>query len=207
MKTSPETVIRRPGLIDYARTLKDMREFTEQRSENSADEIWFLEHPGVFTLGMNADRSHLLAAGDIPVIEADRGGHVTYHGPGQLVVYTLMDLGRNNLGIRKLVEALETAIIHTLANYGILAHGRRDAPGVYVGEAKIASLGLRIRKKCSYHGLAINVGMDLEPFSRINPCGFADLAVTQVSDLGGPDNPMRVADDLCPELMETLFQY
>ena len=202
----PDTILRRPGLVDYSRTLEKMRNFTEERSEESADEIWFLEHPRIFTLGMNADRSHLLAAGDIPVVEADRGGHVTYHGPGQLVVYVLLDLDRNNLGIRKLVEALEAATIATLAKYGITGHGRRDAPGVYVGEAKIASLGLRIRRKCSYHGLAINVGMDLEPFSRINPCGFENLAVTQVSDLGGPENPMQVADDLCPALLQNLIR-
>ncbi len=201
---SPATVIRRRGMVEYPRTLEQMRTFTDERGSGSPDEIWFLEHPPVYTLGMNADHSHVLAAGDIPVVETDRGGQVTYHGPGQLVVYTLLDLERNGLGIRALVEALEAATVATLGNYGIAAHGRRDAPGVYVGEAKIASLGLRIRRKCSYHGLAINIAMDLEPFSRINPCGFEGLAVTQIADLGGPDNTLQVANDLLPALLQAL---
>jgi len=191
-------------MVAYHQALERMRTYTDQRSEDSPDEIWWLEHPPVFTLGMNADRRHVRSPGDIPVVQVDRGGQVTYHGPGQLVVYTLLDLDRNRLGIRALVEALETATVTTLSGYGIRAHSRRDAPGVYVGDAKIASLGLRIRRKCSYHGLAVNVGMNLEPFSRINPCGFEHLAVTQISDQGGPHDPMQVADDLCPVLLEAL---
>jgi len=197
-------ILRRPGKLDYDLTLQAMRRLTDARDDGTADEIWFLEHPAVYTLGMNGDRAHILSAGCIPVIQTDRGGQVTYHGPGQLVVYTLLDLGRNRLGIRPLVEALENATIDMLAGYGIRSRSRRDAPGVYVDGAKIASLGLRIRRNSSYHGLAINVAMDLEPFSRINPCGMENLEVTQLADLGGPQDLMQVADDLCPRLLERL---
>jgi lipoyl(octanoyl) transferase len=181
-----------------------MREFTDSRGEDSADEIWLLQHEPVFTQGMRGGPEHLLAPGDIPVVQTDRGGQVTYHGPGQLMVYTLLDLARLGIGIRTLVTALEQAVVDCLAGYGIQAHPRRDAPGVYVGEAKIASLGLRVRRGCSYHGLALNVDMDLAPFARINPCGYRGLAMTQVSALGGPRTVDAVAADLLPSLLGQL---
>jgi len=181
-----------------------MQRFVDARGPESGDEIWFLEHPPVFTLGMNARPEHVLAPGDIPVVPIDRGGQVTYHGPGQLVVYPLLDLGRARLGVRPLVEGIERAIVATVAGWGIEAAGRRDAPGVYVGAAKLASIGLRIRRGCSYHGLALNVAMDLEPFRRINPCGYAGLAMTQLSELGGPADLGAVADALAPQLLAAL---
>jgi lipoyl(octanoyl) transferase len=158
----------------------------------------------VFTLGMNARKEHLLAPGEIPVVQVDRGGQVTYHGPGQLVVYPLLDLERLGLGVRALVEGVERAVVETLAEWDITASGRRDAPGVYVEGSKIASIGLRIRRSRSYHGLALNVAMDLEPFSRINPCGFAGLRMTQVRDLGGPAETREVARALAPRLLAAL---
>jgi lipoyl(octanoyl) transferase len=173
----------------------------DARGPDTADELWFLEHPPVFTLGMNAKPEHLLAPGDIPVVQIDRGGQVTYHGPGQLVVYPLLDLERARLGVRALVEGIERAIVATLALWDIEAFGRRDAPGVYVAAA---SVGLRIRRGCSYHGLALNVAMELEPFRRINPCGYAGLEMTQVSDLGGPSDLGVVADALAPRLLVEL---
>lgn len=173
-----------------------MQAFAAERDEDTRDEIWFLEHPPVFTLGLNAKLEHVLAPGDIPVVPIDRGGQVTYHGPGQLVVYPLIDLKRVGLGVRDLVTALEQAVIDTLGHYGIEAQARADAPGVYVEGRKLAALGLRIRRGSSYHGLAFNVCMDLEPFSRINPCGYRGLEVTQLADLGGPDDLDAVARDL-----------
>jgi lipoyl(octanoyl) transferase len=192
------------GHVAYEPTWRAMQQLVDQRGPDTADEIWFLEHPPVFTLGMNARREHLLGTGDIPVVPIDRGGQVTYHGPGQLVVYPLLDLERARLGVRALVEGIERAIIGTLAQWHIEAFGRRDAPGVYVGTRKVASVGLRIRRGCSYHGLALNVAMDLEPFRRINPCGYAGLEMTQVSDLGGPTDLSAVADVLAPRLLEEL---
>jgi lipoyl(octanoyl) transferase len=177
-------VVRQLGLADYLQTLERMRDFTAQRGADTRDEIWLLEHPPVFTLGTNADNTHVLDPGDIPVVEVDRGGEVTYHGPGQLVAYVLLDLKRKRLGIRDLVCSLERAIINTLAGYGIEATGREGAPGVYVGDKKIASIGLRIRRNCSYHGIAVNISPDLEPFGRINPCGYQGLAVTSLQQLG-----------------------
>jgi len=177
-------VVRQLGLADYLQTLERMRDFTAQRGADTRDEIWLLEHPPVFTLGTNADNTHVLDPGDIPVVEVDRGGEVTYHGPGQLVAYVLLDLKRKRLGIRDLVCSLERAIINTLAGYAIEATGREGAPGVYVGDKKIASIGLRIRRNCSYHGIAVNISPDLEPFGRINPCGYQGLAVTSLQQLG-----------------------
>jgi lipoyl(octanoyl) transferase len=197
-------VLRWLGHAEYLPTWRAMQRFIEERGPDTADEIWFLEHPPVFTLGMNSRPEHLLAPGDIPVVQIDRGGQVTYHGPGQLVVYPLLDLGRAGLGVRKLVEGLERAIVATVAQWRIEAVGRRDAPGVYVAGRKLASIGLRIRKGRSYHGLALNVAMDLEPFRRINPCGYAGLEMTQVSDLGGPIELKVVADALAPRLLESL---
>jgi lipoyl(octanoyl) transferase len=197
-------LVRRLGCVDYEPTWRAMQAFTESRDGRTPDEVWLLEHTGVYTLGMNGSREHLLAPGDIPVVHIDRGGQVTYHGPGQLVVYPLIDLKRAGLGIRDLVCALEQSVVETLAAYAIAAGTRRGAPGVYVGERKIASIGLRVRRGCSYHGLAFNVAMDLEPFSRINPCGYAGLEVTQVADLGGPAEVARVADDFVPRLLARL---
>lgn len=196
--------IRRLGRVPYEPTLADMVRFTASRGVDTADEIWLLEHQPVFTLGLNADTRHIVAPGDIPVVPADRGGQVTYHGPGQLVAYLLIDLRRANLGVREIVTAMENAVIVTLADYGVTAHSLREAPGVYVEGAKIASVGLRIRRGCSYHGVALNVSMDLAPFSRINPCGFKDLAVTQLADLGGPADTAIVADALGPKLIAAL---
>jgi len=172
------------GRVEYAPTLAAMQRFTDERNAETADEIWLLEHPPVFTLGMAADRAHVLAAGDIPVVQTDRGGQVTYHGPGQLVVYPLVDIRRSGVSVRALVQHLEQSVIELLRPHGIAAQGRRDAPGVYVQGRKLASVGMRIRRGASYHGLALNVDMDLEPFSRINPCGMTGLEVTQLAALG-----------------------
>lgn len=192
------------GRVDYESTLLAMQEFTSLRDDGTRDEIWFLEHHPVFTLGMNGKPEHVLNAGDIPVIQVDRGGQVTYHGPGQLVVYPLLNLRRNGLGVRDLVVGLETAVINMVTQWNIIASGRRDAPGVYVDEAKLASVGLRIRRGCSYHGLALNVAMDLSPFSRINPCGYQNLQVTDLAHLGVSASPeslmLQFASTLCDAL-------
>jgi lipoyl(octanoyl) transferase len=186
------------GRVPYEPTWRAMQRFTDQRQPDTADEIWLLEHDPVFTLGMNADRSHVLAPGDIPVLQIDRGGQVTFHGPGQLVVYPLIDVRRAQLTVRALVSALERAVIEYCACFGIRAECRASAPGVYVDGAKLASVGLRIRRGGSYHGLAFNINMDLEPFRRINPCGYAGLAMTQLSELGGPDDVAQVASEFAP---------
>lgn len=172
------------GRVEYEPTMQSMQRFTDERNASTPDEILLLEHPPVFTLGMAADRSHVLAAGDIPVVQTDRGGQVTYHGPGQLIAYPLIDIRRRGMQVRTLVMQLEQAVIDLVAAHGIEAIGRRDAPGVYVQGAKLASLGLRVRRGASYHGLALNVDMDLAPFARINPCGMAGLAVTSLARLG-----------------------
>ncbi|MDE1887905.1 MAG: lipoyl(octanoyl) transferase LipB [Gammaproteobacteria bacterium] len=193
------------GCVDYHSSWRAMQEFTARRGPDSRDEIWFLEHPPVFTLGVTGKMEHVLAPGDIPVIHIDRGGQVTYHGPGQLVVYPLVDLKRLGLGVRALVEAIERSVIETLAEFGIPALARREAPGVYTPDGrKLASLGLRVRHGCTYHGLAFNVAMDLEPFTRINPCGYRNLQMTQVRDLGGPADVARVAEVLKPRLVKCL---
>ena len=182
----PPLRIRRSQQVDYAQAWREMRAYTDTRGERDADEFWFLEHPSVFTLGQAGKPEHLLAPGDIPVLKTDRGGQVTWHGPGQCVVYLMLDLRRLGIGVRELVERIEGAIVAVLAAYGIEARRRREAPGVYVGEAKIAALGLRVRRGCCYHGLALNLSADLEPFRRINPCGYAGLAVTRLIDLAPP---------------------
>lgn len=198
---SPGLEVRRlPGLQDYAATLQAMRAFTDGRDADTPDELWLLQHPPVFTLGQAGRREHLLDPGEIPVIQVDRGGQVTYHGPGQLIVYVLFDLRRGGVGVKRLVNLLEQAVIDLLAARGISAAARPDAPGVYVDGAKIASLGLRIRQGCSYHGLALNVDMDLSPFQRINPCGFPGLKVTQLADLV---DAVQI-DDLGQDLAQTL---
>lgn len=200
----PPAIVRWLGMAEYEPTWRAMQRFTDERDDSTPDEIWFLEHPPVFTLGMAGKREHLLAPGDIPVVQIDRGGQVTYHGPGQLVVYALIDLRRAHLGVRDLVTALENAVITYVAELGIEAHCRRNAPGVYVGERKLASLGIRIRRGGSYHGLALNVNMDLEPFRRINPCGYEGLEMTQLVDLGGPATLEAAAQGLEPHLLRTL---
>lgn len=204
MNPPADLVIKRLGLVEYEPTWRDMQAFTDRRDAQTADEIWLLQHPPVYTLGLNGSPEHLLAPADIPVINIDRGGQVTYHGPGQLVVYPMIDLRRQSLGVRELVSALEQSVIDLAANHGIDAQARADAPGVYVAGRKLASLGLRIRRGCSYHGLAFNIDMDLEPFSRINPCGFEDLEVTQLKDLGGPADLERVATELEQYLLKNL---
>ncbi len=177
-------VVRSLGLQEYEPLWRAMQQFTDTRTADTPDEIWFTEHPPVFTLGLNASRDHLLAPGDIPVIQIDRGGQVTYHGPGQLMIYPLIDLKRGRLGVRSLVTALEQTVVDLSADFGIEACSRSDAPGVYVKDRKIASVGLRVRRGASYHGMALNIDVDLEPFSRINPCGFSGLEVTDLKSIG-----------------------
>lgn len=198
-------VVRELGVADYVPVWQAMQAFTAARSEFSADELWCVEHRPVFTLGRAGRPEHLLAPGDIPVVQSDRGGQVTYHGPGQLVVYTLLDVRRLGIGPRELVRRIESALIACLDEFGIVASRRPGAPGVYVGPAKIAALGLRIRGSYSYHGLALNVGMALEPFQRINPCGYVGLAVTQVCDQGGPRRCADVRPILLRELAAELY--
>jgi len=201
---APPVRVRHLGLVEYEPTWRAMQRFTDARDAASADEVWFLEHPPVFTLGMAGRREHLLAPGEIPVVATDRGGQVTYHGPGQLVVYTLVDLRRAGLGVRDLVTALERAVIAYVGTLGIDARCRREAPGVYVDGRKLASVGIRVRRGASYHGLALNVNLDLEPFRRINPCGFAGLEMTQLAALGGPADVQQVALEFAPLLLARL---
>ena len=182
------------GRSDYETVWRAMRRFTDERDADAADEIWQVEHPPVFTLGQAGRAEHVLDAGDIPLVQTDRGGQVTYHGPGQAVLYPLLDLRRHGLGARRLVTLLEQTVVDWLAGHGVESAPRPDAPGVYVGEAKIAALGLRIRRGCSYHGLAVNIAMDLAPFQRINPCGYAGMPVTDLASLG-VDCPMAAAFD------------
>jgi lipoyl(octanoyl) transferase len=197
-------LIRHLGLVPYESTWRSMQRFTDERGASTPDEIWLLEHPPVFTLGLNASREHLKCAGDIPVVQIDRGGQVTYHGPGQLVIYPLIDLRRRALDVRRLVVALENAVIAYVAELGVAASGSREAPGVYVGGAKLASIGLRIRRGASYHGLALNVSLDLEPFERINVCGYPGLAVTRLLDLAGGVDVGSAAAGLVPHLVRQL---
>ncbi|WP_417538865.1 lipoyl(octanoyl) transferase LipB [Marinobacter sp.] len=178
----PELIVRSLGQQPYLETWEAMKSFTAERGDDTNDELWCLEHPRVYTQGQAGKAEHILAPGDIPVIQVDRGGQVTYHGPGQLVIYLMIGLTRRKIGVRGLVDIIEQGIVRTLAELDIAAEPRPDAPGVYVGDAKIASLGLRVRRGCSFHGLALNVDMDMEPFRRINPCGYAGLAMCQTSD-------------------------
>ncbi|MDP9014711.1 MAG: lipoyl(octanoyl) transferase LipB [Pseudomonadota bacterium] len=200
----PAPLIKHLGLVPYEPTWRAMQRFTDGRDASTADEIWMVEHPPTFTLGLNASREHLLAPGDIPVIAIDRGGQVTYHGPGQLVVYPLIDIKRLALGVRQLVVALENAIIGYAGELGVTAAGSRAAPGVYVDGAKLASIGLRIRRGASYHGMALNVSLDLQPFERINVCGYRGLAVTRLADLCGVSDVGTAADGLTPHLIRGL---
>lgn len=188
---APELLQRELGLVDYQPTLAAMRHFTDSRDTDSPDELWLLQHPPVFTQGQAGKAEHVVAPGDIPVIQVDRGGQVTYHGPGQWVIYIMVDMRRHQLGVRDLVNLIERALVQLLAEYAISAVAKPGAPGVYVADEKIASLGLRIRRGCSYHGLALNVDMDLEPFGRINPCGYEGLQVTSMARLL-PDAPLNM---------------
>ena len=197
--------VRRLGLVNYEPTWRAMQEFTVRRSASTPDEIWLLQHPPVYTLGIAGRTEHLPRTDNgIPVIRTDRGGQITYHGPGQLVIYLLLDLRRRGLSVQPLVRKIEQAVIDLLADYGIAAHGRPEAPGVYVGSAKIAALGLRIKNGCCYHGLAFNVDMDLSPFYAINPCGYPGLEVTQTRDLGITDTPKLLGDKLTQHLLARL---
>ncbi|MDP4548333.1 lipoyl(octanoyl) transferase LipB [Marinobacter sp. MDS2] len=199
-----ELIVRSLGQQPYMETWEAMKSFTANRDHTTVDELWCLEHPRVFTQGQAGKAEHILLPGDIPVIQVDRGGQVTYHGPGQLVVYLLIDLTRRKLGVRSLVDEIEQAIVRALADYGIEAAPRSDAPGVYVNGAKIASLGLRVRKGCSFHGLALNVNMDMEPFSRINPCGYAGMSMSQVSNFVPGVSVYDVEQHLVQELVAGL---
>lgn len=192
--------LREWGRQEYEPLWRAMQRFTEMRGDETQDELWQVEHPGVFTVGMNGKPEHLLAPGSIPVVHIDRGGQVTYHGPGQVVTYPLLDLRRLKIGVRDLVARLEQAVIDLLAEYGVEAVGRRDAPGVYVDGAKIAALGLRVRRGCCYHGLSLNIAMDLEPFSRINPCGHAGLKVTELRAHAGEVDQNKVARRLAQHI-------
>jgi lipoyl(octanoyl) transferase len=197
--------IRELGLLPYEPVWQAMQRFTNARDANTPDEVWLLEHPPVFTQGQAGKAEHLLLPGEIPVVKVDRGGQVTYHGPGQLVAYLLLDVRRLGLGVRELVTRIERSLVELLASYGVTAYPRADAPGVYVGDAKIASLGLRIRNGRSFHGLALNLDMDLQPFSRINPCGYAGLRMTQLRDeTDAPVNFSEVAARLSDQLVRQL---
>lgn len=188
------------GRCDYQDVWQRMKDFTDQRDAATVDEIWLVEHDPVFTQGLAGKPEHVLNSGDIPIIQTDRGGQVTYHGPGQLVVYVLFDLRRLNIGIRQLVRNLEQVVVQTLAGYHVDAVNRIDAPGVYVDGAKICSIGLRVRRGCSYHGIAFNIAMDLSPFTRINPCGFRDLAVTQLQNFAQNSS----IDSVAPKILEQM---
>lgn len=198
---APELIVRLLGLVEYLPTFEAMRRLTAERNEQTPDEIWLLQHPQVFTQGQAGKAEHLLAPGDIPVIQVDRGGQVTYHGPGQLVAYLMLDLRRLGLGVRELVTAMEQSLVDVLATYGIEAAPKADAPGVYVNGDKIASLGLRVSRGCSFHGLALNVDMDMSPFWRINPCGYAGLKMVQLKDLLAQPAPF---DEVAERLEQAL---
>ena len=196
--------IRDWGQCDYETVWAAMRRFTDTRDANTPDELWRVEHPAVFTLGQAGRQAHVLDRGDIPLVQTDRGGQVTYHGPGQIILYPLLDLRRRRLGARALVTRLEQTVVEWLAGRGITAAPRADAPGVYVDDAKIAALGLRVRRGCSYHGLAVNIAMDLSPFRRINPCGYAGMAVTDLASLGIDCSPTAAGEALTDRLLARL---
>jgi lipoyl(octanoyl) transferase len=197
---SRRLLVRRLGRQPYEPVWRAMQAFTDARGPETPDELWMVEHDPVFTLGQAGRWEHVLVPGDIPVVPVDRGGQVTYHGPGQIVAYPLLDLRRLGIGVRELVNRIEQAVIDTLETWNIVAVRRDGAPGVYVGDAKVAALGLRVRRGCTFHGLAFNIAMDLEPFQRINPCGYEGLRVTQVLDLGGPGSLAAVEVVLIGEL-------
>jgi lipoyl(octanoyl) transferase len=192
------------GRQDYVPLWREMQKFTDERDESTQDEIWFCEHPPVFTLGLNASKEHLLAPGDIPVVQIDRGGQVTFHGPGQLMVYPLIDIRRANIGVRTLVTALEQSVVDLASEFDVAAAARADAPGVYVEGNKLASVGLRIRRGSSFHGMALNVDVDLEPFTRINPCGYAELEMTDLHRLGIDLQLAAASERLLPHILRHL---
>lgn len=196
--------VRDLGRQDYIPLWRSMQDFTDKRDASTPDEIWFTEHPPVFTMGLNASKDHLLAPGDIPVVQIDRGGQVTFHGPGQLMIYPLIDLRRGGLGIRTLVSALEQSVVDLVAEFDVAAAARADAPGVYVEANKLASVGLRIRRGASFHGMALNVDIDLEPFTRINPCGYAELQMTDLHRLGVDLSLCQVSKRILPHLLRHL---
>ena len=198
---------RQLGLTPYQPVLDQMRTFTDARDGNCADELWVVEHPPVYTQGQAGNPAHILDAGGIEVVQADRGGQVTYHGPGQLVVYVLVDLRRVGIGVRALVNTLERTIVDYLRDHGVDANSDPKAPGVYVDGCKVAALGLRVRRGCSFHGLSLNVDMDLEPFTRINPCGYSDLKVTQLRDLGVVTTVIDAGNDIASRLSLTLSEF
>lgn len=198
--------VRHLGVQPYEEVWQAMRTFTDRRDDKTEDEIWLVEHPPVFTLGQAGKREHILQLSDIPIVQSDRGGQVTYHGPGQLIAYLMIDLKRKNLGVRDLVTGIESTIVQLLANYHITGEARKEAPGVYVAGEKIAALGLRVRRGCSYHGLSLNVDMDLTPFSWINPCGYEGLNITQLKTLGVDESVSGVAQALINEIQAT-FRY
>lgn len=197
-------VIRQLNTMDYSLVWQAMKDFTDNRDDTTADELWLVEHPAVFTQGQAGKAEHLLVPGDIEVVKVDRGGQVTYHGPGQLVVYIMINLRRKKIGVRQLVTLIENSIVSALTDYDIAAYAKADAPGVYVDEKKIASLGLRVRKGCSFHGLAMNVNMDLSPFLRINPCGYAGLEMVQTADLQGPKDTASASTAIVKHLINLL---
>ncbi len=192
------------GVSPYESCWQAMKDYTDNRDAESPDRLWITEHAPVYTQGLNGKPEHLLDPGDIPVVQIDRGGQVTYHGPGQLVVYCLLDLPRLNIGVKGLVSRIEQSIIEWLGEFDIKAQTKKGAPGVYVGDAKIAALGLRIRRKCSYHGFSLNLEMDLEPFSRINPCGYQGLRVTQLADFGVSKSVQQAGQELSDILIRRL---
>lgn len=196
--------VRNLGRVEYRDCWRAMQKFTDSRDASTADELWLVEHPAVFTLGQAGKPEHLLAPGNIPVVESDRGGQVTYHGPGQVVAYPLVDLHRLGIGVREFVQRIEEVVILVLAGYGVCGERREGAPGIYVQGAKIAALGLRVRRGCTFHGLAFNVAMELEPFSRINPCGLRGLAVTQLLDFEPAATPARVGKQVAEALVAHL---
>ena len=193
-------LIRHLGVQQYEPVWEKMQKFTAERDETTEDEIWLLQHKPVFTQGLNGKPEHILNKADIPIVKIDRGGQVTYHGPGQLIVYCLIDIKRKKMGVREMVSALENAVIDYLANENITAKARQDAPGVYVEDAKIAALGLKVKRGCCYHGLSLNVDMDLSPFTMINPCGYKDLAVTQLKEKGIHDSMIETEQKLLLEI-------
>lgn len=204
MDTPDAVVVRHLGRCSYLPVWQKMQYFTDNRSETDNDEIWLVEHDPVFTQGQAGKAEHLLMPGDIPVVQVDRGGQVTYHGPGQLVMYLMLNIRRKQMGVRQLVTAMENTVIRTLARFNVVAKARSDAPGVYVDEQKICSLGLRIRRGCSFHGLALNVDMDLGPFLRINPCGYAGMEMTDCKRLGGPESVSDASKLMLAVLQEEL---
>ena len=204
MPAADALIIRHLGQVDYETTWRGMQDFTQRRNDNTPDEIWFLEHPPVFTLGRNARQEYLHSRGKIPVLHVDRGGQVTYHGPGHRVVYTLLTINRRQLGVQSLVRKLEQAVIDLCADHGVDAQRREKAPGVYVNGRKLAALGLRVRKGCSFHGLSLNVDMDLAPFSMIDPCGYKGMEVTQLSNLGIDASTGTISEELQQHLERLL---